>query len=178
MWRNSSGGSADREHHPFHHQGTKQRNQREGERACSRAETHQLLEENRGRQGRAEPNLPDFYYGISIIAGVSLSGIQYEAANGSPPSRAQSPDKQSRSWKGNKEEGKSLFFQAVVFQQTLSLVIITLPPPHPLEHHVSFYLVPQEDFWGHAGSRQHSKRFIRINDGFGCFSTLGFNPCI
>ena len=29
MWRNSSGGGADREHHPFHHQGTKQRNQKE-----------------------------------------------------------------------------------------------------------------------------------------------------
>ena len=73
MWRNSSGGGgrgADREHYPFHHQGTKQRNQRENERACSRAETHQLLEENRGRGRRAEPNLPDFYYGISITAGV------------------------------------------------------------------------------------------------------------
>ena len=149
MWRNSSGGGADREHHPFHHQGTKQRNQREDERPCVRAAELKLInflkrtaaEQGRAEGGEAEPNLPDFYYGISITAGVSLSGIQYEVANGSPSLPCPISRQTVASWKGNKEEGKSLFFQAVVFQQTLSLVIITLPPSTTSPRASCFFLL-------------------------------------
>ena len=70
---------------------SRQRNERRKDvRACSGAETHQLLEENRGRGGRRAEGGTQFArlllwdFNNSGSQSVSQSGIQYEVANGSP----------------------------------------------------------------------------------------------